>query len=125
MVGLFFLKLKDRGIQYQCILPQLDAEHDKSPAIELPPLTYPAQVQPIGNLLGGEHLRIDERVHAKILEKLLALGLQVLVVVDACHGLLGSERMGQYARSDVGALLGSNSHKEVGITDTRILQAID
>ena len=59
------------------------------------------------------------------MEEGLVLGREVLVVVDAGHGLLGSQRMGQGAGRDVAALIASDSHKEVGAAHASVLQGLD
>ena len=59
------------------------------------------------------------------MEIFLILGQQVLVVVDACHGLLCSEGMGKHACCDVATLIAGDTHEEISIGHAGILQRLD
>ena len=118
-------KVLQRLVEYLAPLPQLDAKQHESAAVDVPPLAYPRHFQSVGDVGGGQHFGVDHRVDAYLLEELLVLGLQVFVVVDAGHGLLGTEGVGDGAGRNIGGLLGGDAHEEVGLVGTGVLEYAD
>ena len=69
------------------------------------------------NLLG-----IEEVVDTHIDEKLLVIGLKILVVVDAGDGLLRTELLRHHRRQDIMSLFVIYGDEEVAASYTRLAQ---
>ena len=57
-------------------------------------VSHPVGTQTLFDLVGGQHLRIDEVVQTHVLEELTVLRQQVLVVVDSRQGAFGAQGVG-------------------------------
>ena len=126
VVGVFgAAEVLQRLVQNLAALAQLDAQEDEGAVVDVPALAHPRHLQTVGDVDGRQHLGVDHRVDAHLLEKLLVLCREVLVVVDARHRLLRAESVGNDASRDVGGLLGGDADEEVGLVGSGLLQRTD
>ena len=60
VVGQFLAQFSQGLVEYLGVVTQFDSHHDKGTACKFPPLTYPAEFHSVNDVLGGQHLGIDE-----------------------------------------------------------------
>ena len=77
------------------------------------------------DFLAYKSFRINHGIHTETFEEFAVVGSKVVLVVDACHRLLGPHLVGQDAAHHVCAFLRGDSYKEIGIADVCLFKHLD
>ena len=118
-------KLLEGLVEYLTCLAQLHSEHHEGTVMKIPPLSNPTELQAVDNIGCGKHFGIDERIDAQLLEERLELRVEILIVVYSCHSFLGSNTVGDDTCVHVTALVGCDTHEEVGVLHSGRLKVLD
>ena len=92
--------------------------------MNIPALAHPRHFQSVGDIDGCQHLWIDERVDAHILEERMQVRGQILHIIYTRHRLLGAQGMSYHAGIHVTALVRSHAHKQVGMLCSGLFQGL-
>ncbi len=102
----------------------LDPHHNELPLMDLKPVAGPRPLEAHHDLACGEIFGIDEVVDPHAGEEVAVFADHILVVVDAGHGALGSEALGNRASEYIVCLKRGYGDKEVAIGGSPLLDGV-